>query len=108
MSRGEKLLTDGIVPTPVETLRKLAAEGKFVSMPLYLPINIHLHDWEIRLDGNKVTQWVSEAYAPGMPPCGWVVMYVDRDPDKTFTGETEVKYGDVEIIDLGRIENKED
>ena len=96
-----------IVPTPVKALRKLADEGKFVSVLLGLPHTVVSHDWEIKLDGEKITEWVSEAYAPepGAPESGWVVVYLAREEGEWFTGETEVKYGNVEIIDLGEHTN---
>ena len=96
-----------IVPTPVQALRKLADEGKFVSVSLGMPRTVISHDWEIKLDGKKVTQWASEAYAPGMPHVGWVVLFIDPKEGEWFTGEVEVKYGNVEIIDLGEHQAKE-
>ncbi len=103
-----------IVPTPLKELplkelRQLALEGKYVSMPLHLPPHISgQYGWVITLDGENVTQWVREAYAPGMPYCGWVVVYAQPAEGEFFTGITEVRFGNVVITDLGKITHDEE
>ncbi len=98
-----------IVSTSIKTLRQLAIDGRYISRPLYLPHYILDHDWEIKLDGGKVTQWVSEAYAPHPGATGgWVVMYDKPKEGEFFTGSQTTKYGNVEITDLGRIKHDEE
>lgn len=84
-----KLLT-----SPV-TLEKLAAAGKFASMPLMLPQDVCTVDWRILLDGELLSCYVVEVYAPGNET-GWAVVYKDTEAGRI--GEMELIYGNWELI----------
>ncbi len=51
--------------TPVTTLARLAAEGKFASLDLNLPADQLYMNPNITLNGEPFTRFVTEVYAPG-------------------------------------------
>lgn len=73
--------------TPITTLEKLAAEEKFVSVPLNLPVDWVATDWIFKNNGVEMSNsYLTEVYAPG-DENGWAVVYVD-DAEGGHTGET--------------------
>lgn len=78
--------------TQVETLVKLASEGKFLSAELQLPPDHHTTDFAFYLDGVEQTDdklFFKEIYAPG-DGSGWAVIYNRSEP---WDGGTRVVRG---------------
>ena len=79
--------------TPVETLEKLAAEGRYASVLHDLPFNVSSPEWEWRftLNGEPFGGSVAEIYAPG-DDSGWATVYLNS-VDKRTGKDLEVIHG---------------
>lgn len=62
------------VLTPIVTLARLAAEGKFASVDLMLPESLMLMNPNVTLNGEPFTRFITEIYAPG-DETGYVLAY---------------------------------
>ncbi len=81
----------GALLTSPVTLSKLAAEGKFASVPLGLPTDIKSVNWSILFEGSICALSILEIYAPG-DETGWAVVY--KPPVEGMQcGEIEVIHG---------------
>ncbi len=89
----------GKLLTPPVTLAKLAAAGKFASVPLGLPLDVQTVDWEILFEGEPTKYIPIEIYAPG-DESGWAVVYVPTE-DGSHCGQAELISGRWELSRLG-------
>ncbi len=91
--------------TPPVTLAKLAAEGKFASVPLGLPLDVQAVDWEILFEGEPTDYMPIEIYAPG-DESGWAVVTVPAE-DGSYCGQTELIRGRWELSRKGHDFNRD-
>ena len=87
----------GAVLTSPATLAKLAARGMFASVPLSMPQDIHRADIKILFEGEVSERSIIEVYAPG-DETGWAVVYKPGPNDGSFTGETELIWGQWKLV----------
>ena len=85
--------------TPVVTLERLAAESKFASVELSLPIDVCTTEFRFTLNGKPYTEFmIKEIYAPG-DDTGWAVIYTPIRDDMVH--RTRVVYGNWGLHRIG-------